>query len=171
MDTFLAVASKRDERRYADVPLPDEVVARILDAGRLAGSAGNRQPWRFLLIETQELRDRLAETVYAPANLRTAPLAVALSVSGKGPTSFDAGRAAQNMMLTAWNEGIASCPNGFADAEGAAGLLGLGEDDRLVIVIGFGVPARRRDPESRSAAEWSAGANRKALAEVVARLP
>ncbi|MFN2468812.1 MAG: nitroreductase family protein [Gaiellaceae bacterium] len=171
VDTYLAVASKRDERRYADRPLPADVVDRILDAGRLAGSAGNRQPWRFLLIETPELRDRVAETVYAPANVRTAALAVALAVAGKGPTAFDAGRAAQNMMLTAWSEGVASCPNGVAEPERAAGLLGLGDDDRLVIVLGFGYAARRRDPDSQSAAEWSARANRKPLGEVVVRLP
>jgi nitroreductase len=44
MDTFLAIASKRDTRRYSDRPVPDDVQRRILDAGRLAGSAKNRQP-------------------------------------------------------------------------------------------------------------------------------
>jgi nitroreductase len=44
VDTWLAVASRREVRRYADRPLPDDVVRRILDAGRLAGSAKNRQP-------------------------------------------------------------------------------------------------------------------------------
>jgi nitroreductase len=44
MDTWLAVASRREVREYADRELPGEVVRRILDAGRLAGSARNRQP-------------------------------------------------------------------------------------------------------------------------------
>jgi len=48
MDTFLAIASKRDQREYADREIPEEVVRRILDAGRIAGSAKNRQPWRFM---------------------------------------------------------------------------------------------------------------------------
>lgn len=44
MDTWLAVASRREVREYADRNLPEDVVQRILDAGRLAGSAKNRQP-------------------------------------------------------------------------------------------------------------------------------
>ncbi len=44
MDTWLAVASRREVREYADRDLPEDVVQRILDAGRLAGSAKNRQP-------------------------------------------------------------------------------------------------------------------------------
>jgi nitroreductase len=44
MDTWLAVASRREVREYADRELPEDVVGRILDAGRLAGSAKNRQP-------------------------------------------------------------------------------------------------------------------------------
>ena len=44
MDTFLAIASKRDTRGYAERPIPDDVVEQILDAGRVAGSARNRQP-------------------------------------------------------------------------------------------------------------------------------
>src|SRR4051794_11300096 len=97
VDTFLAVASKRDERRYDARPLPAETVRRILDAGRLAGSARNRQPWRFHVLEGDR-KDEVAETVYAPDNVRGAPLAVAITISGKGPTSFDAGRATQNML-------------------------------------------------------------------------
>ena len=49
MDAYLAIASRRDERRYRPDPLPDDVVERILDAGRLSGSASNRQPWTFVI--------------------------------------------------------------------------------------------------------------------------
>jgi nitroreductase len=95
---------------------------------------------------------------------------VAVVVTGKGPVSFDAGRAAQSMLLAAWNEGISSCPNGLADRDAAHTALALGEDETPVIVLTFGVPQRRRDPESRTAEEWSARANRRPLDEVVRRL-
>ena len=62
MDTYLAIASKRDTRGYAARPIPEAAVRRILDAGRVAGSAKNRQPWRFLLVEDPAVRERLAET-------------------------------------------------------------------------------------------------------------
>ena len=167
MDTFLAVASKRDVREYADREIPEEVVRRILDAGRLAGSAMNRQPWRFLVVQARGSVERVAETVYVPQNVLGARLVVAVVVSGGGPTAFDAGRAAQNMMLAAWNEGVASCPNGMPDAGRTAAALDIEEGEQPVAVLSFGYPARPRDPERRSAGEWSARANRKPLDELV----
>jgi nitroreductase len=165
MDTWLAVASRREVREYADRELPEEVVTRILDAGRLAGSARNRQPWRFLVVEDPELRARLAETVYEPANLRGAKLVVAVLAKA----SLDTGRAMQNMLLVAWNEGVGSCPNGIQDAERAREVLALDEDDELAIVLTFGYPARPADPSRRTPEEWSERANRKPLDELVER--
>jgi nitroreductase len=170
MDTWLAIASRREVRRYAETKLPADVVERILDAARVAGNASNRQPWRFLVVESAELRKKVAEQVYEEDNIRGAKLVVALSVSGKGPTSFDAGRAAQNMMLVAWNDGIGSCPNGLLDVEATGRLLGLDEGERLVIILSFGYPAKPLDPELRTAEEWSRRANRKPLDEIVTRL-
>lgn len=171
MDTFLAIASRRDQRRYRPEPLPDEVVTRILDAGRLSGSGSNRQPWTFVVVESRERIEALARGVYAPGNVLGAGLVVAVVIRGKGPISFDAGRAAQNMLLAAWNEGIASCPNGLADRDAVRAALALtDEDEAPAIVLTFGVPERHRDPESRTAAEWSARANRRPLDEVVRHL-
>jgi nitroreductase len=170
VDTYLAITSKRDERRYSDASIPDDVVERILDAGRLTGSAQNRQPWEFLVLEDRAVVERLAEAVYAPANVLGAKLVVAVTIAGRGPTSLDAGRAAQNMMIAAWNDGVVSCPNGLADPDRAANLLGLDGERRLAIVLSFGYPARPRDPDSRPAEEWSRRANRKPLDEIVRRI-
>jgi nitroreductase len=166
MDTWLTIASRREVRDYVPRALPPQVEERILDAGRLAGSAKNRQPWRFDVVRGE----LLAEYVYEPDNLRGAAFVVAIVVSGKGPISFDAGRAAQNMLLAAWNEGVGSSPNGIADEEQARAALSLADEERIAIVLSFGYPARTREPESRTAAEWSARANRKPLAELVRRL-
>ena len=170
MDTFLAAASKREVRGYSDRPVPDAAVRRILKAGRIAGSSRNRQPWRFLVVGDPGARERVAEAVFAPGNVRGAALVVAVAVRGAGPVAFDAGRAAQNMMLVAWNEGIGSCPNGMPDPDGVARVLGLEEDERPVIVLTFGYPAGACDPQRRSPEEWVAGADRKAFEEVVRRL-
>ncbi|HEY7730645.1 MAG TPA: nitroreductase family protein [Gaiellaceae bacterium] len=170
MDTYLAIASRRDERRYTPEALPAETVRRILDAGRLAGSASNRQPWTFAVVESRERIERLAEGVFVPENVRSAALVVAVLVTGKGPTAFDAGRAAQNMLLAAWNEGVSSCPNGLREPDVVRAALDAGEDERPVIVLTFGSPARPRDPESVPADAWSARANRKPLEEVVRRV-
>jgi nitroreductase len=170
VDTYLAIASRRDQRRYRPEPLADEVVTRILDAGRLSGSGSNRQPWTFLVVADPARVESLSRGVYAPGNVLGAGLVVALVISGKGSASFDAGRAAQNMLLAAWNEGIASCPNGLADRDHVRAVLELDADETPAIVLTFGVPERPRDPESRTAAEWSERANRKPLDDVVRRL-
>ena len=167
MDAFLAVASKREVREYSDEPIPDDLRRRILQAGRIAGSASNRQPWRFLVLEDEELRERVAETVFEPTNVLGASFTVAIVVSGKGPLAFDAGRAAQNMMLAAWNEGVGSSPNGMPDPEATAELLGVREGERPVMILTFGYPARPRDPEARSLEDWLSKAKRKPLEELV----
>lgn len=167
MDAFLAVVSKREVREYSDRPVPDDVRRRILEAGRIAGSAANRQPWRFLVLDDEGFRERVAETVFEPRNVLRAHFTVAIVVSGKGPLAFDAGRAAQNMMLAAWNEGVGSSPNGMPDRDATAELLGVGEEERPVIILTFGYPARSRDPEARSVEEWLGKAKRKPLEELV----
>lgn len=169
MDAYLAVASKRDWRRFADRPVPEDVVTRILDGGRLAGSAVNRQPWTFVVVDGTELKERLAETVYAADNIRGAPLVVAIATQ-KGGSALDVGRAMQNMMLVAWNDGVVSCPNGMPDAAVAGRVLGLEEGLLPVIIASFGYPARPVNPDDRTAEEWSAQANRKPLEQIVRRL-
>ena len=169
MDTYLAVASKRDWRSYADRPIPADVVTRILDAGRLSGSAVNRQPWTFVVVEDPQGKEHLAESVYAAGNVRGAALVIAIATKNGG-RSLDVGRAMQNMMLVAWNDGVASCPNGMPDRAQTAQLLGLEGDLQPVIVLTFGYPRRERDPESRSAEDWSHEANRKPLEDVLKRV-
>ena len=159
MDPYLAIASKRDERAYAETPIADDVRQRILDAGRLSGSSKNRQRWEFVVVSGDK-QARLAEAVYAPENVASAAFVVAI-VGEAG--AFDTGRCAQNLMLGAWGDGVVSCPNGIRDADAAAEICG--GDVRAI--ISFGYPARPRNPGSRSAEEWSARANRKPLSELV----
>jgi nitroreductase len=161
VDTFLAITSKRDVRDYAETPIPDDVRRRILDAGRLAGSSQNKQDRDFVVVDGRQ--QELAATVYAPRNVATAQLVVAIV----GPARpFDVGRAAQNMMLAAWNDGVASCPNGVRDPEAASRICG----GDVKMIVSFGYPARPRDPETRSADEWSARASRRPFDDVVRRV-
>jgi nitroreductase len=170
VDAYLALVSKRDTRRYAERAIPEDLVRRVLEAGRLAGSSRNRQPWRFVIVADPALCERLAGLVYRPGNVRGAALVIALSVSGRGPLDFDAGRAAQNMMLAAWNDGVVSCPNGMPDPAPVGALLGLGEGERVVIVLSFGFPHGARDPAARTPEQWVARADRRPLEEVCERL-
>ncbi|HSC51331.1 MAG TPA: nitroreductase family protein [Gaiellaceae bacterium] len=168
MDTYLAVASKRDWRSYADRPVPEDVRRRILDGGRLSGSGVNRQPWRFVVVDG-EAKARVAQTVFAPQNVSSCAFAVALVTEG-GKWALDVGRALQNMFLVAWNEGVASCPNGMPDEAAAAAELGLEDGWLPVNIPSFGYPKRDFDPTSKSAEDWSAEANRRPLEELVSRI-
>jgi nitroreductase len=159
VETYLAIASKRDERAYAETPIPDDVRTRILDAGRVSGSSRNTQRWEFVVV-SGTAQEQLADAVYAPENVRTGTLVVAIVGEAGG---FDTGRCSQNMMLAAWEEGVVSCPNGIRDADAAAEICG--GDVRAV--ISFGYPARPRDVDASSAEEWSERVNRKPLDELV----
>lgn len=170
MDAYLAIVSKREVRDYSDRPVPEDVQRRILEAARVSGNSANKQQRRFVVAESEEAKRRLSETVYTSTNLTGCAFAVAVIVFGGGPGSFDAGRAAQNMMLAAWNFGVGSCPNGMPDRGAAGQALGVDEGEEPAIIVTFGYPARPVDPESRSADEWIAAANRKPFDEVIQRI-
>jgi nitroreductase len=170
VDAYLAVASKREVREYAPRALPDDAARRILEAGRIAGSSRNRQARRFVVLRDRQVVERAAEAVHNPGNLLGAALVVAVVTGGKGPLAFDAARAAQNMMLAAWNDGIGSCPNGIRDPDRLRDVLGHGDDEQVATILSFGYPARARDPERRSADEWIARADRRPFDDVVSEL-
>jgi nitroreductase len=164
MDAFLAIVSRREARTYDGRPLPDDVKRRILDAGRLAGSSRNRQQRRFVVLYD---REAVSRAIWNSENALGAALLVAIVVSGKGPLALDAGRAAQNMLLAAHNEGVGSCPNGISDAEAMAAVVGIGEGEQVATVLSFGYPTRPRAPERRSAEDWIERADRRPFGEVV----
>jgi nitroreductase len=168
VDTYLGIASRRDRRDYVGRPVAEETVQTILDAGRLSGSAKNRQPWRFVVVS--ERRAALAELVYAPDNVAAAGLVVAIVVPDGPRPTFDAGRVTQNMLLAAWNEGVVSCPNGLRDADAAHTLLELAEAERIAIVLSYGYPKRPADVSARDATAWSEQADRRPLDELVTHL-
>lgn len=149
--------------------MPEDVQRRILDGGRVSGSSQNVQPWQFVVAESREAKQRVGGLVYAASNVESSAFAVAIATEG-GRYPLDVGRAMQNMFLVAWSEGVVSCPNGIKDPESAARALGLDEGWLPVNIPSFGYPKRDLHPESRSAEEWSAEANRKPLDELVRRI-
>ena len=165
VEAYLAIVSKREVREYLAQPLEPEVEHRILEAGRVAGSAKNRQPWTFVVVRDDRAVEQVAESVFEPQNVRGAAFLVAIVMHGGA--GIDAGRAAQNMMLAAWAHGVGSCPNGISDRVGMAGALGLDVEDRVVTVLSFGHPLERLDPARRSPEQWIDRARRKPFGDVV----
>lgn len=70
------LASRRSIRKYSDQPIPDSIVAQLLEAGRLAPSRGNSQPWRFIVITDPAVKEELFEPTYKQAIVKTAPLLI-----------------------------------------------------------------------------------------------
>ncbi len=139
MDAYRCIITKRDTRTYADKPIPPETLQRILQAGRMAGSAKNSQAWRFVVLEERAKKEELAACGQFAAHIPFASAVVAVVMPKEG-RDFDAGRCAQNMMLAAWAEGIASCPVSMHDQECARRVLGVPEEHRIPIVLAFGYP-------------------------------
>lgn len=150
METYRAIVTKRDTRVYDGRPIPDEVLTRILNAGRMAGSAKAAQPVRLIVVREPARKEALAKsgrfTPHVPAS--AAVIALVLVPEAEQPMGqfaifrgpFDAGRAAQNIMLAAWEEGITSCPASTHDQEAAAAVLGLPPGHIVANLIALGYP-------------------------------
>ena len=100
-------------RRFADRPVPPELLERILDCGRYAVSAGEDQPWRFIVVQEQLSRHRLAGAAFNSEHVKTAPIVVVgcarvhSRISGHGKPAFPTDLAALDMGLQAvWITGF-----------------------------------------------------------------
>jgi len=159
MDAYRAVVDKRDQRGFGERPIPDGALRRILQAGRMAGSSKNSEPNRFIVIRDRARLAALAAT--SPFGRWVGRAAAVIAIVQTREHQFDAGRAAQNMMLVAWSDGIGSCPAHLPEAELAA-LLDIPGDLVINRVIGFGYV-----PPERAAPPASVARRRRPLAELV----
>jgi len=145
MEPYRMLLAKRETRLYLDKPVPDEVVFKVLEAGRLAGSAKNRQPWEFILVRNRERLEGLSKYGHFASHLSNAAFAAVIVVPDQYiQDRFDAGRAAQNMMLAAHFLGIGSCPITLHDEEGAKAFLKIPKELRIAVCIAFGYSAEGR---------------------------
>jgi nitroreductase len=141
--TYRTIVTKRDTRAFTDQPVPEETVRRIVQAGRMAGSSKNTQPCRFVIIDDPAQKAAIAAAGDFAAWLPAAPLAIAVILTDLGTRQeFDAGRAAQNMMVAAWAEDIGSCPVSIHHVDQGREALGLPEGWRVSVVLGMGYRAK-----------------------------
>jgi nitroreductase len=157
---YKTIISKRDTRAYSGEPVNAEIQHRILTAGRMAGSAKNEQPLRYIVIESQDQKDALANCGEWATPLRDAALVIVLLLeAAKNP--FDTGRAAQNMMLAAWAHGLASCPVSVYPDKKVRNVLGHPENYAATIALAIGHP--------KEGSPMSQGSTRISLDELVHR--
>jgi nitroreductase len=169
-----AIASVRVIRDFADRPLDPADIDRILQAGRHAGSSKNLQRWTFIVCRDRAQLRELAKVGPWAGHLAGAAVAIALVTPdprgaldprGDGaPLSimWDLGRAAQNMVLAAWELGIGSVPATVYEHDLARELLGYPADQHCEYLLSFGYPA---DPDDLRRPKKAGG--RSALADIV----
>jgi nitroreductase len=150
MNVMDAIRSKRAVRQFQDKPLPDEVVETIVDAGRLSGSAKNRQPWSFIVVRDRAALEGLSTCGEFCGHLAGAAMAIALVTPDphqRLSMPFDLGRTTQNMMLAGWELGVGSVMATIYQPNKAAEILGVPPDYVIPWCISFGYPLE--DPSRR----------------------
>lgn len=136
---YRSIISKRDTRAYSDAPIPEEILRRILTAGRMTGSAKNGQPVRYVVITDRTQKEALAKCGEWTTPLPPAQVVVVVLLA-EGGNPFDGGRAAQNLMLAAWAHGVTSCPVSVYPEEDVRGVLGYPPDYRACIAVALAYP-------------------------------
>ncbi len=142
MDTYQTIISHRSVRQFdLGRPIDEAVLHRIVQAGRMSGSSKDSQPWWFIVVKDRALLQALARTGDYAQHLTGAAFAVAIVFDPRFYRGeFDSGRAAQNMMLAAWNDGVGSCIASMHHEDDCKAVLGVPKELRLQHIISFGYP-------------------------------
>ena len=141
MDVFEAVQKRHSARAYESTPVPDEKLDRILEAARLAPSAGSIQPWHFIVVTDREKREVLAKGGRYARFLAESPVTIVGCGDQKASPNWyavDVAIAMQNMVLTATAEGLGTCWVGSFSEERVRSLLKIPERFRVVALLAVG---------------------------------
>jgi len=147
------ILSRRSIRRYEDKDVSEEVLKQILEAGRQAPSAANRQPIRFVVVRDKELLKNLSGAPFH-GFIKDAPVLmvgcadVKSLLTGKWAV-VDATIALQNMVIAAWSLGVGSCWIGDFSEEKVKEALKIPGDWKVVALVTFGFPAEQPKPREK----------------------
>ena len=150
------ILSRRSIRRYEDKEIPKNVLDKIIEAGRQSPSAGNKQPYRFVVVTDSEIKQELGGLF--SRFLKKAPVVIVgcanpqALLTGKWAT-VDTTIALQNMVLAAWNLGIGSCWIGAFNEQKVKNSLKIPEDWKVVALIALGYPAEKPKPRKKKSTE------------------
>lgn len=142
MDVFEAVRSRKSVRTYAETPVPEESLTRILEAARVAPSASNRQPWYFIVVTDSEERKIISRGRYAKFVTESPIVIVGCADTMASPKwcVVDVSIALENMVLAATGEGLGTCWIGGFIEEDVKRILEIPEQYNVVAIISVGYP-------------------------------
>jgi len=149
METWDAIRSRRNVRTYGDTPIPEEHLARIVEAGRRTPSSMNQQAWDFVLVTDRDrLRDlsrawRYAQHVAMSAATIVLVIPAADDRDERDTLWYDIGQVTMAIMLAAADLGIGSGHASVGDQTLVRGVLGVPEDRECAMFVAFGYPADR----------------------------
>lgn len=149
MDVSEAIKKRRSVRRYLDKPIEEEKLNNVLEAGRLAPSASNRQEWRFVVVRDGEVKRKLGEAANGQTFVGKAPVVIAACavtdehVMSCGQLSYpiDVAIALDHISLAAVEQGLGTCWIGAFNEEKVKEILGIPEKVRVVELMPLGYPA------------------------------
>ena len=156
MDFYQVIRNRRSIRAYKPAPVEPEKLSRILEAGRLAPSACNLQPWAFVLVTDAQLRKDFIK-VYKQQWLCQAPVILVVCAridkawkrwDGQEYWQVDCAIAAQNIISAASAEGLGTCWIAAFDEPACLKLLGLPAGVRPVVITPIGYPAETKEAVS-----------------------
>jgi len=160
MDLYEAIRSRHSVRAYQDKPVEAEKLQRILDAGRLAPSARNRQQWKFVVVRDAGVRKAVAEAAEQPF-VGEAPVVIA--VVGLTPNEkmycdvptdpVDCAIAIEHMALAATAEGLGTCWIGHFKQDDCRKALGVPKTAKVIELLPLGYPATSAPPKRRKPVE------------------
>ena len=161
MDVFEAIRGRRSIRSFRPEDVPDELVEKLIDCARWAPSAGNLQPWEFVVVRDPQTKKALARAALGQHFIAEAPVVIVVCADqkrsgwGYGKRGIqlyclqDTAAATQNMLLAAHALGLGACWVGAFDEENVASILRLPEGIRPVAVVPVGYPAEAPPPRPR----------------------
>ena len=150
METLDCIESRRSVRKFLDVPVEFEKIGNILNAGRMAPSAGNVQDWKFILVTEHDLRKQIAEACTQQYWMEKAPVHIVIcsqqlkseKMYGKRGQELysvqNAAAAAQNMLLAAHDQGLGACWVGAFQDSMVRRALSMSEEARPLAIITLG---------------------------------
>ena len=160
MEAFETVRTILAVRQYKPDPIPDDVLHRIVEAGRLTASAMNGQPWNFIVVQDKATIEQIAQVVTTGPYITQAPVVIVVAIEKTRFSLSDASRAIQSMLLTAWSDGVGSNWAGGPGMDGLKPVLDIPGELDVIAAIPFGYPAQPTGAGKK---------NRKALGEIAHR--
>ncbi len=159
MDFYDVVRKRLSIRTYKPDPVPEDVLNRILEAGRLAPSAKNYQPWKFIVVKDPVVRQALVPACKGQGSVGQAPVVICGCAiedqvwKGMGgywsAEAVDITIALEHMILAAAAEGLGTCWVGaFLEAE-VKKVLAIPNGVKPIALTPLGYPATEAKPRSR----------------------